>query len=488
MRIEEFLAKHNLRCNPFANAEEAQGDWILMELIKSRSFRFGHPQWPKFLGDPPGNQTSVVFGFKGSGKTAMRLSLDAAIQEHNRHAPDSRVLVVSYDEFNSHLASWKSHLNEALARHQGFWDRFRGRAAPAATLAQHWHLAHHIDAILAEITRRLPQMLECSPSHPRLWPKQVKLDTLFLAAVYWPGRSNEYVQTIRTMHHALFGPSARFGQTLRYVLASIFTLGGYFAYRWDRARAIAKRLARRVQVLERDVPDRRWALRRLPLGYLRSQPLTEESLSATDEASRYEMLNKVIGIARQAGYARIVVVIDKVDEPSVIQGDYDQMSDFIKPLWNNKLLQTSGIQFKMLLPAQLYKTIRKAGGDLLNIARLDKANMIHPLTWSGEQLYEIFCERAAICRENGDGNLEFDLKELFDPQISREQLISTLARTRIPRYAAKFMNRVLAESCQITLASDVKDQMPFVPMNIFHKVAAEIETEIRNDAQDLLEV
>ncbi len=488
MRIEEFLAKHSLRCNPFANAEEAQGDWILMELIKSREFRFGHPQWPKFLGDPPGNQTSVVFGFKGSGKTAMRLSLDAAIHEHNRYAPDSRVLVVGYDEFNTYLASWKAHLDKVLAKHQGFWDRFRGRPAATASLEQHWRLAHHIDAIMAEIMRRLPQVLAASPGHPRLWPKQIKFDALFLAATYWPGRSNEYVQTIRSLRRTLFSPTARFRQRLRSTLAAIFTLGGYFAWRWGQAHTIAKRLARRVQVLERDVPDRHWALRQLPPGYLRSQPLTEDSLSPVDEASRYEMLNKLIGIARHAGYSRIVVVIDKVDEPTVIQGDYDQMSDFIKPLWNNKLLQTSGIQFKMLLPAQLYKTIRKAGADLLNIARLDKANMIHPLTWSGEQLYEILCERAAVCRENRDGELSYDIQGLFDPQLTKEQLISTLARTRIPRYAAKFMNRVLAESCLVTLSSDVKDSVPRIPMNIFHKVAAEIETEIRNDAQDLLEV
>jgi len=408
MRIEDFLAKHSLKCNPFANAEEAQGDWILLELIKSRQFRFGHPQWPKFLGDPPGNQTSVVFGFKGSGKTAMRLALDAAIHEHNRHSPDGRVLVVSYDEFNTYLSSWKTHIDNALARHQGFWDRVRGRPAPTASLEKHWRLAHHIDAIIAEIMRRVPRMLSSSPSHPRLWPRQVKLDTLFLAAVYLPGRSNEYIQTIRDLRAMMFGPSARFWQTARRMLAGLLTLGGYFAYRFGQAQAIALRLNRRVQVLERDVPDRRWALRKLPLGYLRSQPLTEQSLSPVDEAARYEMLNKVLSIARQAGYGRIVVVIDKVDEPSMIQGDYAQMSDFIKPLWNNKLLQTSGVQFKMLLPAQLYKTIRKAGGDLLNIARLDKANMIHPLTWSGEQLYEILSERAAVCRENPDG-LEYDL-------------------------------------------------------------------------------
>ena len=75
MRIEDFLTRHGLTIHPFANAEEAQGDRVLLDLLQSRQFHYGHPQWPKFLGDPPGNQTSVVFGFKGSGKTAMRLAL-----------------------------------------------------------------------------------------------------------------------------------------------------------------------------------------------------------------------------------------------------------------------------------------------------------------------------------------------------------------------------------------------------------------------------
>ncbi len=487
MRIEEFLARHDLQCNPFANAEEAQGDAILLELLKSRGFRFGHPQWPKFLGDPPGNQTSVVFGLKGSGKTAMRLALGAAIADFNRRSPDSRVLVVNYDEFNTYLASWKQHIDRALARYQKFWDRVRGRPAATASMEHHWRLAHHMDAILAEITRLLPEMLESSTNHPRLWPDSIKHDALFLAAVYLPGRSNDYVRTMRDLREKLFSGPARFWQTTKSVLAYVLTLGGYFAYRFGQTQALAKRFARRVQVLERDVPDRRWAFRMLPTGYLKNQPLTEDNLSPTDEAGRYEMLEKAVEVARHCGYPRIVVVLDKVDEPSMIQGDYEAMGRFIQPLWNNKLLQTSGIQFKMLLPAQLYRTIRKADSDLLNAARLDKANMIHPLTWSGEALYEILSERAAVCKKQRQ-DLEFDLHALFDPQISRDLLIDTLGRLRMPRYAAKFMNRLVAEACQVILGEDTREQPPRIPASIFHKVAAETETEMRNEAQDLLEV
>jgi hypothetical protein len=487
MRIEDFLERHGLKTNPFANAEEAQGDQVLLELLRSRQFHFGHPQWPKFLGDPPGNQTSVVFGFKGSGKTAMRLALDAAIDEFNKQVPDSRVLVVNYDEFNTYLSSWKSHIDRALARRRRFLDRLLGRPAPTASQAQHWRLAHHMDAILAEIARRLPEIIAHSPSNPRKWPRQRKNDALLLATVYLPGRSNEFVHAIRFLHRTLFSGPARLSRRLGAFLSCLITLGGYTAYRHVHAQDLARKLAYRVQVMERDVPDRRWALRLLPRGYLKNQPLSEDSLDPTDEASRYEMLKKVVGIARQAGYARIVVVIDKVDEPTMVQGDYERMSDFIKPLWNNKLLQTSGIQFKMLLPAQLYRTIRKADSNLLNTARLDKANMINPLTWSGQQLYEILSERAGVCRETPDG-LEFDLHSLFDPEITRDEIVTTLGQMRIPRYASKFMNRVMTEACQGILAGTLQGKMPLVPPGIFHKVAAEMDAEIRNEAQDLLEV
>lgn len=487
MRIEEFLAKHGLTTNPYAGAEEAQGDQVLLDLLHSRGFHFGHPQWPKFLGDPPGNQTSVVFGFKGSGKTAMRLALGAAIDDYNKNNTDGRVLVVNYDEFNPYLSSWKAHIERALARYRSFWDRVRGRPVPTASQAQHWRLAHHIDAILAEITRGFPQILASSRTNVRGWPEQLKYDVLLLALVYLPGRSNDYVQTLRRLHVALFSGTRSLWNDLLYVLATTFTLGGYFAYRFGLAHGLARKFARRVQVIERDVPDRRWALQMLPSGYLKNQPLTEDTLEPTDEASRYEMLNKVVAIARQAGYARIVIVIDKVDEPAMIQGDYQRMSDFIRPLWNNKLLQTSGIQFKMLLPAQLYKTIRKADSDLLNAARLDKANLIHPLTWSGEHLYEILSERAAVCRQAHNG-LDFDLRSLFDVDITREELVATLGKCRIPRYASKFMNRALTEACQTILARDLADKTPVIPRNVFYKVAAEIDTEMRNDTQDLLEV
>jgi len=487
MRIEDFLARHGITTNPFATAEEAQGDEVLMRVLEKKNYQFGHPQWPKFFGEPPGNQTSVVFGLKGSGKTAMRLALEYAIEVHNKRHPNKRVLVVSYDDFNRYLDNWRSRVDALKKSNRGFWGKLFGKPAAKANLAEDWKLSHHVDAILSETTDKFEEMLAQENVDPTKWDDHTKFDLLLLAAVYTHSSASDYTRKIEGLHHRLFPSGQRFKANLWSWFTAIFTLGIAPLYRWVHAHRLANRFRDSVEVVERDVADLRWALQKLPLGYLESEPLLAKLVDRSNEASRYELLKKLVHVAQTAGYARVVVVIDKVDEPSAVQGNYDRISEFILPLWNNKLLQTTGVHFKMLLPAQLNRTIRKAHGDLLNTARLDKANMIYPFTWSGKHLHEILSERATACmgeQKNG----EFDLHTLFGGDVSREELILELDRARIPRYAAKLINRSLSEACENILSHELADgELPKIPGRVFHRVSTQIATEMRHDTQDLLE-
>ncbi len=487
MRIEDFLARHGITTNPFANAEEAQGDEVLMRVLEKKNYQFGHPQWPKFFGDPPGNQTSVVFGLKGSGKTAMRLALEFAINVHNKRHPNKRVLVVPYDDFNRYLDNWRTRVDQLKKNARGFWGKLFGKAAGKATLAEDWKLAHHVDAILSETTHKFEEMLAHENVDATKWDDHTKYDLLFLAAVYTPSSASDYTRKIEGLYHSLFPGGVRFKTSFWGWITAIATLGIAPLYRWIHANGLAHRFRDSVEVVERDIADLRWALQKLPLGYLESEPLLAKLVDRNNEASRYELLNKLVHVSRTAGYARVVVVIDKVDEPSMVHGNYDRISEFILPLWNNKLLQTSGVHFKMLLPAQLNRTIRKAHGDLLNTARLDKANMIYPFTWSGKHLHEILSERATACLSE-QKNGEFDLHTLFAGDVSRDELVLELDRARIPRYAAKLMNRSLSEACENILSHEVAEgELPKISGRVFHRVATEIATEMRNDTQDLLE-
>jgi len=136
--------------------------------------------------------TAVVFGEKGSGKTAIRLTLAKQIAEHNLEQDDThpdkpartgeRVLVVAYDDFNPVL------------------DKLtRARKTDAAAVIQDFRLADHQDAILGHaVTKLADALLNDAPGtdvpmplpneKPRVLRKrltaQQRLDLAVLAGLY----------------------------------------------------------------------------------------------------------------------------------------------------------------------------------------------------------------------------------------------------------------------------------------------------------------
>ena len=71
MKVQQFLEHHGLKQNPFSQ-EDAQTDPLFQQFCARGTF---HPAWDKILGDPGTPSTAVVFGEKGSGKTALRLQI-----------------------------------------------------------------------------------------------------------------------------------------------------------------------------------------------------------------------------------------------------------------------------------------------------------------------------------------------------------------------------------------------------------------------------
>ena len=99
MKLHDLLAHHGIAANPFAD-EDAQTDPVFQGRCRASTF---HPQWDKIYGDPSSPATSIVFGEKGAGKTALRLQIAGQIDEHNAKHPDGRVLDTEYDDVNPFL-------------------------------------------------------------------------------------------------------------------------------------------------------------------------------------------------------------------------------------------------------------------------------------------------------------------------------------------------------------------------------------------------
>ena len=126
MKIQQFLQHHGIAANPFAD-EDAQTDLVFKGYCIANTY---HPAWDKIYGDPTEPATSVVFGEKGSGKTALRLQIAHRLTDYNADHPERQVFVVQYDDFNPFL--------------DRFRDRFSGRrpagradAEPVAALGPH---------------------------------------------------------------------------------------------------------------------------------------------------------------------------------------------------------------------------------------------------------------------------------------------------------------------------------------------------------------
>lgn len=150
MKIQQFLEHHGIATNPFAD-EDAQTDLVFKGSCILNTF---HPTWDKIYGDPKEPATAVVFGEKGSGKTAIRLQIVRHLADYNADHPDQQVLVVQYDDFNAYL--------------DRFRDRFSGRRRRVDRALEQWRLWDHQDAILAQaVTQLVDRILEVKHNrHP----------------------------------------------------------------------------------------------------------------------------------------------------------------------------------------------------------------------------------------------------------------------------------------------------------------------------------
>jgi len=80
MRVQQLLEHHGIAVNPFAE-EDAQSDPVFKERCRDLTY---HPAWDKVYGNPSDPATSIVFGEKGAGKTAMRMQMAGRMRKEHQ--------------------------------------------------------------------------------------------------------------------------------------------------------------------------------------------------------------------------------------------------------------------------------------------------------------------------------------------------------------------------------------------------------------------
>jgi len=459
MRIQQFLDHHGIAANPFAD-EDAQTDLVFKGACIRNTF---HPTWDKIYGDPSEPATAVVFGEKGSGKTAIRLQVTRHLTDYNAEHPEGQVFVVVYDDFNPFL--------------DRFRDRFSGRRRRPDRALEQWRLWDHMDAILSlAVTQLADRILEVKQArHPAARDEPPPVDSLdaaqvrdvmLLAACYDQSTAENLFQRWRRLRQKLRFPTWRSKWDLAVGVLATIAVIGFFAWRgwtwfghWSPYLLIgliaagwaprgwrllkwyfkARKVVRNARVLSRDTRLLCKVLLNFPGGQIVGQPLP--AWQRTDD--RYELLAKLQGVLRSLHFEGILVLTDRVDEPYLINGSTDLMRALVWPMLDNKFLKHPGLGLKLLLPIELERLLDRESRDFHQRARLDKQNLIRSLSWTGQSLYDMANARIAACAAERSAPKVGDLFEGVD----QRRLMEAFAALRVPRHLFKFMYHLLTTHC-----------------------------------------
>jgi hypothetical protein len=241
-------------------------------------------------------------------------------------------------------------------------------------------------------------------------------------------------------------PALRSLTILPWLLLPIVLGWVYWGWRLMRAEWFARDIRRGVRVLSRDSAALRWELLWFQPTELAGQPLPTSRQSGDEE--RYELLRKFQGLLKTLGYAGIIVLVDRVDEPQQIEGDPRKMRALVWPLLDHKFLRHPGFGVKLLLPIELAYYLEKEDKEFYDRARPDKLNLIKPLRWTGPSLYDLAGDRLRACAVEPSNDSEGPrLRQFVDESISDDSLKDALGNLRTPRQLFKFLHRLMEEHC-----------------------------------------
>jgi hypothetical protein len=257
------------------------------------------------------------------------------------------------------------------------------------------------------------------------------------------------------------------------ILAAVLTVAWgaaavkvFLMERWRLAR-LGRRLHRQVRVLRRSEGSLGEAVGRLAR---EDQSPLVLPLTDSDEA-RYAMLDRLKRVLKLLGYRGTIVLVDRVDEPTLISGDPERMRALVWPMFNNKFLQQESFGLKMLLPIELRYALFKESSAFFQEARLDKQNLIERLSWTGAMLYDLCDARLKACRAADAGPIS--LLDLFEEDVTGRDIVDALDQMHQPRDAFKLLYRCLSEHCSNVTAEQGQWRVPRLVLEHVRKQEAD---------------
>lgn len=494
MNNDAFLRHHGLTANPF-RGEEARQD-VVFDQIEAEC---RHPDFDKILGDLDHPSSSVVFGERGSGKTAIRLQIERILKERDiADGEGPRIWMVAYDDFNDLIARFMRTVGEedpddalrkiTLVDHMdGLLDRIvppiidglLQDRSDAPEFGKNQDVRKTVRALPEEVRSQILRLQICYDRPGTVESRAKKLKRLFRLG----GSAGVFVTKVWTLILAAMAavwavvtitglvPMADYPQWITLLPTwLLLACAAYAGVRWLinewKLSRTARQLQRAIRVDDRGISSFRAGLTHLSKAYQNRRELPLDEL----DSSRYALFEGLVTLLNAFGYDSVMVLVDRLDEPTAINGNAHRMKSFIWPVFNNKFLQMKKVGFKLLLPLELRAEILREREGFFREARLDKQHMIDRLAWSGAMLYDLCNYRYKACltaetREEDNRNI----MELFEEGLNRQELVDALDQLQQPRDAFKFLYAVIQEHCSNTTAEDQNFNISRVTLDLVRK-------------------
>ena len=220
--------------------------------------------------------------------------------------------------------------------------------------------------------------------------------------------------------------------------AGSFVMGWSWLRCQTRVGIIARGMHKGIRCVNRTAASFRESLHHIEVNIGSASMPTDRG-----DDSRFAMMDRLLAVLRVVDYGSIAILVDRVDEPTVVAGDVDHMRSLVAPLLSSRFLQHRGMAVKLLLPAELGDRFNREDGAFFRAARLDKQNAVERLQWSGSMLAKV-CDariRAASARPTSAVAVE----TLFDENVGRAKVEEALGGCGNPREACRMMYAMLQE-------------------------------------------
>ncbi|MEM8714053.1 MAG: hypothetical protein AAGG01_24175, partial [Planctomycetota bacterium] len=464
--------------DPFVQ-EDADKDTVLARVPREAV----HSSFDRLYGSTEAPGPGIVFGEKGSGKSSLRLAMKRRLAED----ASAGAFAVEYIEFDSFLTEARKA------------DRLppNGPKTPRRVV-ERFLLADHIDAMLSlGVTKLACEIADGKhPGAAAMSPKH-KASLVALTALYSRSDERSGDEIDRGLRRALKVRSGSslvrkaaivagclaglvlggavllddFGYDLPGALGDVRERGQWLAmagvilsltglYAWIPALTAQRRASRAtkaVRVVPRDPDPLAALLLRAPKSVRRDLALPEGPAVGT----RLVLLQRFIAILNDVGYKSFWVLMDRIDEATVLSGQAELMRPFVESLLEHRLLQFEGLALKLFLPIELSRLYLGASPEALKSLRLDKASSIPELRWTGQELVQVAAQRLRAVRPEGTpvdqpgGKLADFFQEDVDPASLRE----ALGELGTPRLAFGFLGALMAEHAR-ELSDDLEPNDP----------------------------